>query len=276
MSVETNAKFITEFNEGYPRKNDLLKEGDDHMRLIKAVLKNTLPGFNRTVNMTSEKLNQLDALTAPTSDTLKVTGNIEVASKKTVNMGDNVVSGISDPIEDTDAVNLQFMKESGVGFAWPINSIYISVDPKNPKEIFGFGEWEAFATGRVLISTGSDKDANEEAKLIALNAKGGTYNEKLVIDNLPAHKHGGEGFKVEVAEGGEHRHEMKTYSEAMSIHDIMGRRFREGGTHTDFTETGGKHTHTGTVTGESDETGKDTPHNNMMPYFGVHMWKRTK
>lgn len=277
MSVETNAKFITELNEAYPRRGDLIKEGDDHMRLIKSVLKNTLPNFNRTINMSSEKLNHLDSMIETTDNTLTIAGNITIKDKKTINMGDNIVTKVSDPIEDTDAVNKRYLKKEGMEYAWPVGSVYITMDARDPKDIFGFGEWEKFASGRVLIGVGSDKDENNEAKLIALGGKGGTYNEVLKTNHIPSHTHGGSGFTLSIDQGGEHRHSMKTFRDRMSIHDINGQWFRPGQTnYTDYTENGGAHTHTGKVTGTTDATGGGEKHNNMMPYIGVNMWKRTK
>ena len=45
MSLET-APFIHQLNPSNPAGADKLKEGDDHLRLIKSALKNTFPGFN--------------------------------------------------------------------------------------------------------------------------------------------------------------------------------------------------------------------------------------
>lgn len=275
MSVEINAKFITELNEGYPRKNDLLKEGDDHLRLIKAILKNTLPGFNRTVNISSEKLNRIDSLTDATDDTLKVVGNVEFGNKKSISMGNNVVSGISDPINPTDAVNKQFLLKEGVGSAWPVGSIYMSMDVRNPKDYFGFGEWEAFAQGRVIIGVGSDKDDNDEAKLIALGAKKGVYNHKLVKDELAAHGHDGAPLKIAMT-GGEHDHQINAQDGTASPEGQADfQAWRDNGNRK-RTNKDGTHTHDATISGTTGNTGAGKGHNNMMPYLGVNIWKRVK
>lgn len=276
MSVETNAKFITELNEAYPRKGDLIKEGDDHLRLIKGILKNTLPGLNRTVNFEADKLNQLDGLTETTAESLTIKGNFTVADKKTINMGGNTVKGVSDPVDDTDVVNKQYMKSEGVGSSWPVDSIYFTVDSRNPSDILGVGTWEKFASGRVIIGTGSDKDESGIAKLIGIGAKGGNYSETLSGEHLPNHTHSGEGLTLNIDRGGSHRHGIRTQQDRMSIHDIIGRWFRGAGSSTDYTEVDGEHTHTGTVTGNTGATGGGKAHNNMMPWIGVHIWKRTK
>lgn len=280
MSVETNAKFITELNEAYPRRGDLLKEGDDHMRLIKSVIKNTLPGFNRTINITSEKLNHIDSMVDTTENTLTIKGDLKVSDKKNVDLGGNIVHGVSDPVEDTDAANKQFVKKEGVGFAWPVGAIFMTVDTRDPKDIFGFGEWEKFATGRVIIGTGSDKDANNEAKLIALNATGGTYNETLTDKQIPAHSHDGEGLVLDMDESGAHAHNVRQDGKPVTAWVPGGHGATSGGPFDTgghvYTEEAGKHKHTGRVTGKTSNSGGGEKHNNMMPYIGVNIWKRTK
>lgn len=274
MSVETNAKFITELNEAYPRKGDLIKEGDDHLRLIKGILKNTLPGFNRTVNFEAEKLNHIDGMTETTAESLKIKGNFSISDKKTVDMGGNVVSGVSDPIEDTDAVNKQYLKTEGANASWPVGSVYFTMDARDPKDIIGVGTWEKFAAGRVVVGVGSDKDEAGVAKLIGVGVKGGNYNETLTTEQIPSHTHSGEGYSLVIDRGGAHRHGIRTQQDRMSIHDIIGRWFRGSGTSTDYTETDGDHTHSGKVSGDSGATGGGKAHNNMMPWIGVHIWKR--
>ena len=66
MTVETSAHYINELNETYPRKEDLIKEGDDHLRLLKYVLKSSFPNVTSAINVSSTKLNYLDtAFTIP-------------------------------------------------------------------------------------------------------------------------------------------------------------------------------------------------------------------
>ena len=41
----SNITQITDLNESYPLASDLISEADDHLRIIKRVLKNTFPGI---------------------------------------------------------------------------------------------------------------------------------------------------------------------------------------------------------------------------------------
>lgn len=62
MGLET-AEFIAGLTESWPLGTDLRREGDDHLRLIKRVLKNTFPNMNAQSDVTPAQLNGLAALT---------------------------------------------------------------------------------------------------------------------------------------------------------------------------------------------------------------------
>ena len=49
MTVES-APYVSGLNANYPPGSDTISEGDDHLRLIKAVLKNTLPNADEAIN----------------------------------------------------------------------------------------------------------------------------------------------------------------------------------------------------------------------------------
>ena len=83
MTVETGASFINQLNETYPRKSDLIKEGDDHLRLIKQVLKQTLPNFDRAITMSGATLNLLNTVLTPTADTLTINTGVKAVANKT-------------------------------------------------------------------------------------------------------------------------------------------------------------------------------------------------
>ena len=69
MPLET-ANFIDGLVATNPAATDGLADADNHMRLIKAVLKNSFPSIAGAVNATHTELNTLDGDTAATSTTL--------------------------------------------------------------------------------------------------------------------------------------------------------------------------------------------------------------
>ena len=49
MTVES-ATYVSGLNANYPPGSDTISEGDDHLRLIKSVLKSTLPNADEAIN----------------------------------------------------------------------------------------------------------------------------------------------------------------------------------------------------------------------------------
>lgn len=64
MSVET-ASHISQLNTSWPQAVDLISEGDDHIRLIKTVLKTQFPNFGtNAINATATEVNYLVGVTS--------------------------------------------------------------------------------------------------------------------------------------------------------------------------------------------------------------------
>ncbi|MGL5016252.1 MAG: phage baseplate protein [Bacteroidales bacterium] len=278
MTVETNANFISDFNKAYPRNRDLIKEGDDHIRLVKAVLQNTFPGMDKAITADSDKLNKLDTCLTFDGSTLQINNNIEVAEKKEVDFGGNVLNNIGDPEEPTDAVNLRSLQGS---LMWPVGSIYMSIDARNPKDILGFGVWEKYAQGRVIVGSGTTVDGNNETRTVANEAKGGNYQAKLTADNLPEHKHV-LGEKAVTAEGGDHDHDvdLRVHSYAFTndniwtapLGQIAGESSRFQTTDGARTKKQGAHSHK--MSGETDAVGKGSFFEVIPPFMACNIWVR--
>ena len=77
MPIET-ASFIDGLNSSYPNSADGAEQGDDHIRLIKAVIKATFPNINGALAPTDEQINlfvsRLDALEALPTTVIKTDG----------------------------------------------------------------------------------------------------------------------------------------------------------------------------------------------------------
>jgi hypothetical protein len=78
MGLETGS-FISDLNASNPiDATDQVSQGDDHIRLIKAVLKSQFPNLNAAVNFTPTEANYLDGLTGVTG-----TGNLVASGSPT-------------------------------------------------------------------------------------------------------------------------------------------------------------------------------------------------
>ena len=65
MGLETTVNFISDLNPLNPADGDLAKDGDNHIRLIKAAIKQTFPNIEGAVTATHTQLNYLVGVTSP-------------------------------------------------------------------------------------------------------------------------------------------------------------------------------------------------------------------
>lgn len=132
---------------------------------------------------------------------------------------------------------------------YPIGSIYISVVSTNPNTLFGFGTWEAFATGRTLVGI----DA-AQTEFDTVEETGGSKTHTLTTGQMPTHSHAYSG-------------------------NIMVGEQTSSGLNTGF-EPGTAYQKVGLVSDSSPgatvtSAGSGQSHNNLQPYVVVYMWKRT-
>lgn len=148
-------------------------------------------------------------------------------------------------------VNGLFTSESLLNM-YPVDSIYISVSSANPGTIFG-GTWESFGQGRVLLGAGSGSDDRGDNRTFNVGDTGGEYSHQLTIDEIPSHQHAGWGDRFD-----------PNWPWGNRIASKYGMN-RMGSSRTDYDN----------YLYNSEPIGDDQPHNNMMPYIAVYMWKRT-
>lgn len=153
----------------------------------------------------------------------------------------NIVTEIDDNIVE---VNDDLSKRINdiVDVIYPIGSIYMSMNNTNPSLLFG-GEWERIkdtfllASGDTYSADGIDKST----------AQHGEATHTLSIEEMPSHKHD-LSYKTNVIQTG-----------------TSGTWYFDVGT-------------AGTWKEDSPSiraSGSSQAHNNMPPYLGVYMWKRT-
>lgn len=278
MTVETNARFINELNDAYPNNRDLIKEGDDHLRLIKSTLKNTFPGIDKAVTANSDKLNQISDMFSFEGDTCTVKTSIEFDEKIGLDMGENQIKNVALPTDENDVVTVAYLQS----YNWPIGSIYMTADARNPADIFGFGEWTEFAKGRVIVGSGPIVDASADTQTFVNGSTGGLLNTKITTENLPEHIHGVSAVKV--AKGGDHKHDAGFALrdiDACSIYGTIPDAGKQSYEHHKFNTTGRPYTdthegHIHTLEGSTDSAGSGTPVANMQPWIVCNIWQRTK
>lgn len=134
--------------------------------------------------------------------------------------------------------------------AYPVGSIYMSVNSTNPKDLFG-GTWEQLQN-RFLVGVGSSYTNGETGGASSYTPKGTVGNHTLTLNEIPKHSHkvyGGWGDGP--SDHGSFRTDQNSPAHWWSATGD------EGG--------GGSHNHGFAGTAQTI----------LPPYLAVYMWKRT-
>ena len=147
--------------------------------------------------------------------------------------------------------------------AYPVGSIYMSMSATNPAELFG-GTWEQIAQGRCLIGAGTGTDSRSEKKTFTAGATGGEYNHVLTVGEMPSHNHTASSNTT-----GNHTHTF--YCGYRGTTGNSSEAFQGQNDWANSTLSSGNHSHTITI----GSNGGGSAHNNLPPYMGLYVWKRT-
>lgn len=135
--------------------------------------------------------------------------------------------------------------------AYPVGSIYLSVNDTDPATLFG-GTWKRISQGRFLIGAGANEANSTDywgsytagSENFPAGEMGGEPTHKLTVDEMPSHSH---SLRFEWS------NETRWGIPQTGVDCNNG---------VDF----------GATTGSA---GGDKAHNNMPPYLVVYMWQRT-
>lgn len=141
-----------------------------------------------------------------------------------------------------------------LGLIYPVGSLYFNASSStNPATLLGFGTWEAFGAGRILVgkaASGTFQTAGDT---------GGSVEHTLTVDEMPSHTH------IQNA----HNHGYMSSSSQTS-----GSYYGRGSTYA-----GVRNTNTDVGTGSTvtnQNAGSGQAHPNVAPYIVVQIWRRTE
>lgn len=120
--------------------------------------------------------------------------------------------------------------------AYPVGSIYMSVNSTSPSTLFG-GTWQRIQD-RFLIAAGSTYKAG---------GTGGEATHTLTVNEMPSHTHNA----------------SLSARQCDDPHD------------TSYISTGGMESYRRSFSVTVENSGGNAAHNNMPPYLSVYVWKRT-
>jgi hypothetical protein len=150
---------------------------------------------------------------------------------------------------------------AALGAIYPVGSIYINAtSSSNPTSLLGFGTWEAFGAGRVMVGL------NASDALFDTAEETGGSKDAIVV----SHTHTFSGTTSEIAA---HAHAYQAGDGTVGVGGIAGRGLENDDEVTQNTANAGAHTHT--YSGTTASTGSSGTNANIQPYIVVRMWKRT-
>ena len=136
---------------------------------------------------------------------------------------------------------------------YPVGSIYMSVNPTSPAELFG-GSWVALKD-RFLVGAGGS---------YSVTAEGGEARHTLTLEEMPLHSH------IQQAtsnyDGWARKQVQAVGSTSGSIQNVTN------------VATNGTQYSAGNYASPvyTQQNGGGQPHNNIPPYYAVYMWRREK
>ena len=267
MPVE-NPTYIDGLESDWPLGSDPESAGDDHLRLIKKAVQNTLPKFNSAVTITSDEINTFHGLSFLEAD---VSNNIPAQWQMLDPGRENAVavavaSSSREQLVAQPALVLNFQDIQNMFY--PIGCVVIYADNVNPNTRLGFGTWAA-VTG-AIAGVGAALDTQGNTTTIGPGSgHGRSYVIQQNIDSYkitPLAKFTG----TPVAD---HSHGIP-----LSGSDDDGGMAADGDAsnpkQTGTSNPAGGHTPAGTVTVDAITIG--TRAEAFMPaYSGLYVWKRT-
>lgn len=147
--------------------------------------------------------------------------------------------------------------------SWPVGSIYTSIKPTDPHELFG-GTWEPIQD--TFLWCAGPKHA--------AGTTGGEETHKLITEEMPFHTHDISSTNI----AGSFRVWWSTINETSGCFrggDVTHNPSKNGVVDNDtnyYDEVNFSNTHSHSIS----NTGGNQPHNNMPPYRSVYAWERVK
>lgn len=154
---------------------------------------------------------------------------------------------------------------------YPVGSIRMTVDPTNATTFLG-GTWELWGEGKVPVGIDS-----QDRALCDPEMTGGEKTVTLTTANMPAHTHALSSGTATAAEAAAHTHQAASGTYKVGSGSGSNYKYLTNGGSTDpaTTGSGGGHTHTITLSGNTGSKGSGTAHSNMQPYITCYFYKRT-
>ncbi|MDT0637690.1 hypothetical protein RM437_06540 [Citrobacter werkmanii] len=268
MPIET-AQYIDTLQPDWPDGKDPESGGDDHIRMVKQVLKNTFPAANNPVTGTPEQLNNLtNGMWYGEAEDLP--NGYWYHQNPSDNTQEAFLAGATPSVAQCKAhPDLMLSWEAIQYLIYPVGSVVMNSTGVNPADYMGFGTWTQ-RSGAIYGTGENIADQFGALKTIApgqhtADASWRIQDSQIVAQNL----------NLEINPVEDHQHAMQRYGDFED-----GKNAEGGGSYaeapaysTHMTDPAGGHTPTGLVT---IGVGAATEGNQFMnPGWAFTVWERT-
>ena len=172
------------------------------------------------------------------------------------------ITGMQNQIEN--------IKGEVINEIYPVGSIYMSTEDDTVEKVqdkFG-GTWEKYSQGRTLIGEGTGTDSNGLIQTFTNGSMGGEYTHTLNISEMPSHTHTQNPHFHRVGfDNGKTRIGLNAGVAEPDISMYIGNYGFGARVNTMITDA---------VTATNNNTGGNSPHNNIEPYIVTYMYRRIR
>lgn len=167
------------------------------------------------------------------------TNRLNVRTNTTIG-GSLTVGSVTYPIHNSP-INL-------LDLIYPVDCIILNLDNRNPADYLEWGTWRRVSHGFYLAGVGTGQDINGAQRTVSPDVSDpqGEYSHRLTVAELPSHKH--DLYKV------------LEWPQRLGVVTEQN----QSGTRVDYNS----------YSPNTEYTGNDLYHNNMVPTFGVYVWRR--
>ena len=165
---------------------------------------------------------------------------------------------------------IENIKGEVINEIYPVGSIYMSTEDDTVEKVqdkFG-GTWEKYSQGRTLIGEGTGTDSNGLIQTFTNGSMGGEYTHTLNISEMPSHTHTQNPHFHRVGfDNGKTRIGLNAGVAEPDISMYIGNYGFGARVNTMITDA---------VTATNNNTGGNSPHNNIEPYIVTYMYRRIR